>query len=569
MRRNLLSPYVLLVVAILCWAGNFVVGRVIYEDIPPMALSFWRWSLAGLILLPFTAVDVWRHRATFVSHWRLMTVLAFTGVVIYHTCTYLALNTTTAINVGLIYATAPVQIPIMSYLLYRQLITPRQMIGIVISLAGMVTIITRADSGVLADFRFTDGDLWMVVAITAFSLYSPLLRMLSDGLPPMAMLMVIIVLGTAIIAPLYAWEFTTTGAFAVNEASLLSIAFVALFPSLIAYICWNRGVAEVGANTAGQFVYLIPIFTTVLAVGFLGEELQYFHYVGTALIFAGIFLYMSALRAAAEPAPRPFAELEALGALGAMDALEALRAEKEEGKYEEEGEQDEEGEEGEEGEEDEEDEVDEEDEEEEVEPPVAEPSPVAAISLATELPGPLERLRPRLGAAQELGPLERLRPQLRAVPLAAPTETAVSPPPAPKPVPESKLEPEPEPEPEPESPIELNDVEVLQLTPKMSFSPGSRVVSAPTSSHSADILATLASAHNARRDLPMGARSATFDGIIKTMLRPMLAEWLEINLPTLMERLVKKELDFMVRRGRAEDLMELERRKVAPGPGDA
>ena len=549
MRRNLLSPYVLLVVAILCWAGNFVVGRVIYEDIPPMALSFWRWSLAGLILLPFTAVDVWRHRATFVSHWRLMIVLAFTGVVIYHTCTYLALNTTTAINVGLIYATAPVQIPIMSYLLYRQLITPRQMIGIVISLAGMVTIITRADSGVLADFRFTDGDLWMVVAITAFSLYSPLLRMLPDGLPPMAMLMVIIVLGTAIIAPLYAWEFTTTGAFDVNEASLSSIAFVALFPSLIAYICWNQGVAEVGANTAGQFVYLIPIFTTVLAVGFLGEELHYFHYVGTALIFAGIFLYMSALRTAAEPAPRPFAELEALGA---MDALEALRAEKEEGKYEEEDEQDEESEE------------DEEDEEE-VEPPVAEPSPVAAISLAIELPGPLERLRPRLGATQELGPLERLRPQLRAVPEAAPTETAVSPPPAPKPAPESNLESEPE----PESPIELDDAAVLQLTPKMSFSPGSRVISAPTSSHSANVLAALASAHNARRDLPMGARSATLDGIIKTMLRPMLAEWLENNLPTLMERLVKKELDFMVRRGRSEDLMELERRKVAPGPGDA
>ena len=251
-------------------------------------------------------------------------------------------------------------------------------------------------------------------------------------------------------------------------------------------------------------------------------------------------------RAAAEQAPRPFAELEALGA---MDALEALRAEKEKGKYEEEDEQDEGSEE----------------DEEEVEPPVAEPSPVAAISLATELPGPLERLRPRLGATQELGPLERLRPQLRAVPAAAPTETAVSPPPAPKPAPESDLESEPE----PESPIELDDAEVLQLTPKMSFAPGSRVVSAPTLSHSANVLAALASARNARRDLPMGARSATFDGIIRTMLRPMLAEWLENNLPTLMERLVKKELDFMVRRGRAEDLMELERRKVTPGPDDA
>ena len=521
MTRYLLSPYVLLVVAILCWAGNFVVGRAIYEDIPPMALSFWRWGVAGLILLPFTAVDVWRHRATFVRHWRLMIVLSFTGVVIYHTCTYLALNTTTAINVGLIYATAPVQIPIMSYFLYRQLVTPRQLIGIVISLAGMVTIITRANVGVLADFQFTAGDLWMVVAITAFSLYTPLLRMLPDGLPPMAMLMVIVVLGVAILAPLYAWEFTTTGAFEVNEANLSGIAFVALFPSLVSYICWNRGVAEVGANTSGQFIYLMPIFTAALAVGLLGEELRFFHYVGTTLIFAGIYLYMSALRAAAAPVLRPFAELE---------ALEARVAAVEE-------------------------------EEEEVE-----------VEEEEEPPEPLARLRPRphFGPTQESAPLERLRPQPHAEPTVAPTETATETstdrPPEPEPESEPESEPEPKiaPEPEPHS----EDGEVLQLTPKMSFSPGSRVVSAPTSSQSADILAALASAHHARRDLPVGARSATVDGVIRDMLRPMLTEWLERNLPALMERLVKKELDFMVRRGRAEDLRELERRKASPRPGD-
>lgn len=543
MTRYLLSPYVLLVVAILCWAANFVVGRAIYEDIPPMALSFWRWGVAGLILLPFTAVDVWRHRVTFVRHWRLMIVLSSTGVVIYHACTYLALNTTTAINVGLIYATAPVQIPIMSYFLHRQVVTPRQMIGIVISLAGMVTIIARADVGVLANFQFTAGDLWMVVAITAFSLYSPLLRLLPDGLPPMSMLMVITALGVVILAPLYAWEFTTTGAFEVNEASLSSIAFVALFPSLVAYICWNRGVVEVGANTAGQFIYLMPIFTAALAVGFLGEELQFFHYVGAALIFAGIYLYMSALRAAAGPAPRPFAELEALGA-----------------------------------EEEEEDEDEDEDEEyaEEEAPPFAAPPPAAALSPAEDPPDPLARLRPRphFGTTQEPEPLARLRPHSTAEPAAAPkepptepsteppTEPPVDPSPEPAPAPKIALKLEPELEPEPD------DGDVLQLTSKMSFSAGSRAVSAPTSSQSADVLAALASAHNARRDLPMGARSTTFEGVIKELLRSMLSEWLEHNLPALMERLVKKELDFMVRRGRAGDLIDLQRHKASLRSGD-
>jgi drug/metabolite transporter (DMT)-like permease/cell pole-organizing protein PopZ len=514
MTRYLLSHYVLLVVAILFWAGNFVVGRAIYENIPPMALSFWRWTVAGLVLLPFTAVDVWCHRTAFVRHWRLMIMLAFTGVVIYHTCTYLALNTTTAINVGLIYATAPVLIPTMSYFLHRQLVMPRQMIGIVISLVGMVTIITRADAGVLADFQFTAGDLWMVVAITAFSLYSPLLRMLPDGLPAMATLMVIIVLGVAIMAPLYAWEFTATGAFEVNEASLSSILFVALFPSLISYICWNRGVAEVGANTAGQFVYLIPVFTAVLAVGFLGEELRFFHYVGTALIFAGIYLYMSALRAVAAPVPRSFAELEALTAA-------------------------------------------EEDEDEKELPPFAAPSS-AVIPPAVEPLEPLARHRPRphFGSTKEPGPFVRLRLQPHAEPKVAPTGAPTG---ALMVVP---VDQPPKPGPEPE------DGDVLQLTPKMSFSEDSRVVSAPTSSQSADVLAALARVHDARRDLSVGARSATFDGAIKDMLRPMLTEWLECNLPALMERLVKKELDFMVRRDRVDDLKELERRKTSPRPSD-
>ncbi len=288
------SPYLLLVVAISCWAGNFVLGRAIHGDIPPITLTFWRWTVAGAALLPFAAPALWAHRRTLLRHWKLMVTLAATGVGLFHISVYVALQTTTATNAALIFATVPVLIPIMSLALFREPVTPRQILGTAVSLVGVTVVVVRADPAGLADFRPAPGDLVMLLAVPMWALYTVLLRRLPATLPPLAMLLAITAIGLVLLLPAYGWEFLAVGGIALEPANIVSIAYVGLFASVISYICWNRAVAQVGANKAGLFSHLMPVFSTLLAVLFLGEVLQPFHFAGIALIGTGLYLTTSA-----------------------------------------------------------------------------------------------------------------------------------------------------------------------------------------------------------------------------------------------------------------------------------
>jgi drug/metabolite transporter (DMT)-like permease len=299
--RPIPTPYLLLVVATLCWAGNFVVGRVVHADIPPIALAFWRWAVAGAALLPFAAGPLWDCRSVALKHWRLLVVLAATGVVLFHVLVYASLRSTTATNAALIMATLPVIVPVISLLLDGVGVTRRQALGIVTSLIGVAVIIVRGDPAVLAGFRLAPGDLLMLLAVPMWALYTVLLRRLPATLPPLAMLLAITVIGLVLLLPAYVWEFLAVGGIALQPANVVSIAYVGLFASVISYICWNRAVGQVGANKAGQFIHLMPVFSTLLAILFLGEVLQPFHFAGIALIGAGIYLTTSARRPKADP----------------------------------------------------------------------------------------------------------------------------------------------------------------------------------------------------------------------------------------------------------------------------
>lgn len=286
--------YGLLAVAALCWAGNFILGRAVHAEIPPVGLAFWRWAVACAVLAPFTAGVAWRYRAVLVRHWRLVGVLAVLGVAVFHVCIYRALHTTTAINVALIQATVPLLIPIVGFALDREPVGSRQGAGIVLSLAGAATIVLRGDLAALAAFDFAPGDLWALAAAAAWSVYTALLRRAPRDLPPLALILAIAALGSAVLAPLYLWERAVLGGFAVTVDTVLAIAYVALFASVVAYICWNRGVGAVGPTKAGLFVHLMPVFTAALALAFLGERLHGFHLAGVALIAAGIVLTTTA-----------------------------------------------------------------------------------------------------------------------------------------------------------------------------------------------------------------------------------------------------------------------------------
>ena len=294
--RHAAWPVVLLTLTAFLWASNQIIGRAFHEDVPPIALAIWRWIVAGVVMLPFIAGEAWRHRETIRQRWRPLVVLAFTGITVFHACTYLALQSTPAINTGLINATAPIFIPAGAYLAFRETLTMRQTLGIALSLGGVLTIISRADLGILLGLRFNPGDLWMLVAVFGWVVYSVFLKRLSRslGLSPMVFLFVISWMGVLLLAPFYMWEMVTVGGFTLDFVNTSGIVFLGIFPSLAAMVFWNEGVARMGATKAGLFIYLVPVFTVLLAVTLLGEAFRAFHVSGTVLIVGGVVLTLIA-----------------------------------------------------------------------------------------------------------------------------------------------------------------------------------------------------------------------------------------------------------------------------------
>ncbi len=284
------SPYLLLVIATVIWGGNFVVGRAVHAEIPPLGLTFWRWVLSALILLAFTAPGIWAHRALIFKHFRLLFVLALSGMAIFHSFAYIALNTTTAINATLVLATMPLVIPVISYLFGEERLTARQGVGIAISFIGVGAIITRGDVDVLMNLSFAPGDLWVLGSVLGWSIYSVLLRRVPKELPPMILLTALNLIAVAILLPPYLWEYAIKGGFEISSTNLAAIAYVAVFASIISFICWNKAVSIVGANRAGLFIHVIPLSSAILAILFLGERLEFYHAMGVVPIVTGILL---------------------------------------------------------------------------------------------------------------------------------------------------------------------------------------------------------------------------------------------------------------------------------------
>ncbi len=293
MNRAQASAYLLLCVSALAWSGNFIVGRYVHEQVTPVTLSYGRWGLALLILLPFTLRGVLRQRELVWGNLKLIALLGLTGMTLFHSFVYAALESTGAINAALILSLTPVIIVVLSWLLDREQIAPAQAGGIGLSLLGAGVLITRGDASVISALDFNRGDLWMLIAVPNWALYSVLLRRRPAAVEPMVLLTVTIAAGLAFLTPALIFELLRGPDFRFSETTVASIVYVALFASVIAYICWNRGVSVVGANRAGLFMHLVPAFSALLAIVVLGESLLPHHAAGVILIISGIYLTTS------------------------------------------------------------------------------------------------------------------------------------------------------------------------------------------------------------------------------------------------------------------------------------
>lgn len=284
------SPYLLLSLTSLFWAANWVVGRAMRNDMPPVAMGFWRWTIALLILLPFVAPELRRKWHVVRANWLVLALLGCLGAVVFNTLIYVGLQYTAVANGVLFNSFSPILIILLSWVVVRERISRLQAGGVMLSLAGVLAIIARGKVSTLAAFHFNPGDLWLIAAQFLWAVYTFVLRRRPAELSAMAFLAAMLLLSLPFLLPFYLWEFSARGGFALTPATLAALAYYGTIPSIVAYLFWNRGVAQVGANKAGLFVHLMPLFGALLAVIFLGERLYAYHYAGAVLIFSGIWL---------------------------------------------------------------------------------------------------------------------------------------------------------------------------------------------------------------------------------------------------------------------------------------
>jgi drug/metabolite transporter (DMT)-like permease len=285
-----LWAFALLAAANLLWAGNWVTGRALRDAFDPVTLNFWRWVVAAVVLAPFAVREVARQREAIRRRAGTLLFLALIGVALFQSMVYQGLRTTTAINAVLLNSSAPLFMLLVSWAIERERASARQLGGIVVSLAGILVILTRGDPGVLRELEVHSGDAWILAAMPVWGLYSVLLKRRPPELGGVAFTFVIAAAGVLLLAPAYAFQAARAPLAWPTLPQALGVLYIGLAASVIAFLCWNRGVALVGANAAGFTLHLLPAFGTVLAIAFLGEVFGAYHAAGIATILAGVML---------------------------------------------------------------------------------------------------------------------------------------------------------------------------------------------------------------------------------------------------------------------------------------
>lgn len=284
------SPYLLLTLAPFFWACNWIIGRGLHGEVPPMAMTFFRWLFAILILAPIAWRYVVRDWAIVRANWKILLLMGAVGVGTHNGLAYLGLNFTTATNGVILNSFIPVMIVTISWIFLHERLTASQGAGVAISLFGVLTILSEGSLATLLDFRVNIGDLFIILSMAMWSTYTILLRWRPSGIDVRSFLLVIAVIGDLCVLPFWVGEMALGRHLHWSWTNFAAILTVSLFSSVLAYLFWNRGVEEVGANVSGLFVHLMPVFGIVLAWAILGERLAPFHVAGIVLILAGIWV---------------------------------------------------------------------------------------------------------------------------------------------------------------------------------------------------------------------------------------------------------------------------------------
>lgn len=279
----------LLSLAMLFWAGNSIAGRSLAGVVPPMALTFWRWALALALVTPMAWPHVRTDAAELKRRWKMVVLLSMTGVGAFGALLYLGLETTTALNSLLMQAAIPPLIMLFALITLRERTSRGQVAGVVLSLVGVLAVITEGQPANLLHLKLNRGDGMILIGVVLYAVYSLLLRF-KPAAHPLSLLWATFLAALVMLAPFYVWEIASGRTFTLGLPTVTGLVYVAAFPSFLAYLFYNRGIELIGSARAGQFLHLMPVFGAVLAVVLLGEAFRGYHLVGVILIGAGILV---------------------------------------------------------------------------------------------------------------------------------------------------------------------------------------------------------------------------------------------------------------------------------------
>ena len=289
--------YILLVLTTLFWSGNFIVGKAasIYE-IPPFSLNFYRWLFAGLILLPFTLTEILKKKNYILENLGFFIILGITSITIFNSTVYYSLYYMQVISGVLMISTIPVWIMFISSILGIEKTNKFQILGVILSLLGVFFIITKSDIEVIKNLAFNRGDLIMATGMFAWALYSALLKKKIYKISQITLLEVVIVTGLVFLIPIYILEMSFGNQIVLGKPFILTLSYVVIFPGLASFFFWIKGISIIGANRAGVFLHLMPVFGSVMAIILFNEKFMFYHLLGAIFIIAGITLSIKKIK---------------------------------------------------------------------------------------------------------------------------------------------------------------------------------------------------------------------------------------------------------------------------------
>ena len=285
------SAYVFLVLATLFWSGNFIVGKfATLFQIPPLSLNALRWIAVWLILMPFTYKEIYNNFPSVKKNWIVISFMGIISISTFNSVVYFALNHTQVINAVIVLAAIPAATIVFSSLMNIEKTNIFQLLGLFLSIMGIGLIISNGDVQKIISLSFNKGDLWMLVCVITWALYSTLLKKNRFEFSQFTLIQLMVSAGLLFLIPQFFYEKSIGLELNLNKAFFLILFYVVVFPAIAAYYCWQKAIEIIGPNRSSMFIQLMPLFSAIMAIIIFNEKFELYHFAGAIFIVSGIYL---------------------------------------------------------------------------------------------------------------------------------------------------------------------------------------------------------------------------------------------------------------------------------------